>query len=178
MEVHSQVIARARAGDHDAVATLYRACAGDIHRWIRGQIRDHHAAEDLTQQTFANALRALPRFEQREGAFPAWLRRIARNAVIDHVRANRKYALEAEPGTFRPAPGGRAEAADALRDAFAELDPEQRRVTVLRHVVGLGPREIADRLGRSVASVDGLHNRGRKVLQRELAAREAVPMTA
>src|SRR5687767_13929378 len=128
MDVNSQVIARARAGDHDAVATLYRACAGDIHRWIRGQIRDHHAAEDLTQQTFANALRALPRYELREGAFPAWLRQIARNAVIDHVRTNRKYSLQAEPGSFRAAPGGRAEAADALRDAFAELDPDQLTV--------------------------------------------------
>jgi DNA-directed RNA polymerase specialized sigma24 family protein len=44
--------------------------------------------------------------------------------------------------------------------------------------VGLGPHEIAERIGRSVSAVDGLHNRGRKVLQRELAAREAVPMTA
>src|SRR5688500_9558342 len=138
MTVDSHVVARARAGDQDAVGALYRACAGDIHRWIRARIRDHHAAEDLTQQTFANALRALPRYEQREGAFAAWLRQIARNAVIDHVRTNRKYSLQAEPGTFRAAPGGRAEAADALRDAFAELDPDQRTVTVLRHVVGLG----------------------------------------
>jgi RNA polymerase sigma-70 factor, ECF subfamily len=178
MEVDSHLLARARAGDDEAVGALYRACAGDVHRWIRTRIRDHHAAEDLTQQTFANALRALPRYEQREGAFGAWLRQIARNALIDHVRTNRKYTLQADPAALRPAPGGRAEAAEALRDAFAELDPDQQKVTVLRHVAGLGPQEIADRIGRSVASVDGLHNRGRKVLQRELAARDAVPMTA
>jgi RNA polymerase sigma-70 factor (ECF subfamily) len=178
MDVQPMVVARARAGDNEAVAAVYRECAGDIHRFIRSRIRDHHAAEDLTQQTFANALRALPRYEQRDGAFGAWLRQIANNAVIDHVRKNRKYALEADPATFRMAPGGRAEAADALRDAFAELDPEQRKVTMLRHVVGLGPREIAERTGRTVASVDGLHNRARKVLQRELVAREAVPTTA
>jgi RNA polymerase sigma-70 factor (ECF subfamily) len=178
MEVQPRVVARARAGDNDAVAAVYRECAGDIHRFIRSRIRDHHAAEDLTQQTFANALRALPRYEQRDGAFGAWLRQIASNAVIDHVRKNRKYALQADPGAYRMAPGGRAEAADALRDALAELDPDQRKVTVLRHVVGLGPHEIAERTGRSVASVDGLHNRARKVLQRELAARDAVPATA
>jgi RNA polymerase sigma-70 factor, ECF subfamily len=178
LEVQPRVVARARAGDTDAVATVYRECAGDINRFIRSRIRDHHAAEDLTQQTFANALRALPRYEQRDGAFGAWLRQIASNAVIDHVRKNRKYALQADPAAYRPAPGGRAEAADALRDALAELDPDQRKVTVLRHVVGLGPHEIAERIGRSVASVDGLHNRGRKILQRELAAREAVPVTA
>ena len=178
MEVDSQVIARARAGESEAVAALYRACAGDIQRWIRRQIRDHHAAEDLTQQTFANALRALPRFEYRESAFPAWLRQIARNAVIDHIRINRKYALAADPAAFHAAPGGRAEAADALREAFAELEPAQREVTVLRHVVGLGPREIATRVGRSTSSVDALHHRGRKILQRELLEREAVPCTA
>ena len=69
MEVHSHVVARARAGDTDAVAALYRACAADIHRFVHARIRDHHAAEDLTQQTFANALRALPHYEHREGAF-------------------------------------------------------------------------------------------------------------
>ena len=178
MHIQPKVVARARAGDKEAVAALYRECAGDVNRFIRARIRDHHAAEDLTQQTFANALRALPRYEDRDGAFGAWLRQIARNAVIDHVRKNRKYALHAEPAAYRAAPGGRAEAADALRDAFAELDPDQRKVTILRHVVGLGPHEIARQTGRSVASVDGLHNRGRKILQRELMAREAVPATA
>ena len=98
--------------------------------------------------------------------------------MIDHVRKNRKYTLQADPAADRMAPGGRAEAADALRDALAELDPEQRKITVLRHFVDLKPREIAERTGRSVASVDGLHNRGRKRLQRELAARDAVPVTA
>lgn len=172
------VVARARAGDRDAIAVLYRTCAADVHRYIRARIRDAHAAEDLTQQTFANAMRALPRYEPREGAFGAWLRQIARNAVIDHVRMNRKYALQADPTAFRAAPGGRAEASDALRDAFAELEPDQRRVTLLRHVAGLAPGEIAEQMGRSVAAIDGLHNRGRKVLQRELAARDAVPVTA
>jgi RNA polymerase sigma-70 factor (ECF subfamily) len=178
VEVHPQLVARARAGDRDAVAALYRACAHDIHGWIRGRIRDHHAAEDLTQQTFANALRALPRYEHREGAFPAWLTQIAQNAVIDHVRKNRKYALRPDPTALTAAPGGRAEAADALREAFARLEPAQREVTVLRHVVGLAPHEIADRLGRSVPSVDALHHRGRRALQRELLEREAMPTTA
>ena len=178
MDVQPKVVARACAGDADAVAVVYRECAGDINRFIRSRIRDHHAAEDLTQQTFANALRALPRYEQRSGAFGAWLRQIANNAVIDHVRQNRKYALEADAGELRAAQGGRAERAGALREALAELDPDQREVTVLRHLVGLGPSEIAERIGRSVASVDGLHHRGRRVLQRELTAREAVPATA
>lgn len=177
MEVHPQVVARARAGDNDAIAVLYRTCARDVHGYIRARIRDSHAAEDLTQQTFANAMRALPRYEPREGAFGAWLRQIARNALIDHVRKNRKYALHADPAAYEPA-RGRAEKADALREAFAELDADQRHVTVLRHVAGLGPSEIAERMGRSVAAVDGLHNRGRKILQRELAAREAIPVTA
>jgi RNA polymerase sigma-70 factor (ECF subfamily) len=177
MEVHSHVVARACAGDDEAVATLYRSCASDVNRFIRNQIRDHHAAEDITQQTFVNALRALPRFEPREGAFGAWLRQIARNAVIDHVRRNRKYALEADPAAHSASPG-RAEAAGALRAAFASLDGRQREVAVLRHVAGLGTHEIAERIGRSVAAVDGLHNRGRKILQEELAAREAVPTTA
>lgn len=178
LELEPSVVARARTGDDDAIACLYRSCARDVNRYIRARIRDYHAAEDLTQQTFANVLRALPRYEDRDGAFAAWVLRIARNTVVDHVRKNHKYSLRADPAALRPAPGGRAEAADALRDAFAELESDQRTVTVLRHVAGWAPDEIAGHIGRSVSSVHALHHRGRRALQRELAEREAVPAVA
>jgi RNA polymerase sigma-70 factor (ECF subfamily) len=47
----------------------------------------------------------------------------------------------------------------------------------LRHVVGLTPGEIADRLGRSESSIHGLHHRGRRALQRELTRLDATPLT-
>jgi RNA polymerase sigma-70 factor (ECF subfamily) len=50
-------------------------------------------------------------------------------------------------------------------------------VVILRHVVGLTPGEIADRMGRSEGSVHGLHHRGRRALQRELERLDSAPFT-
>ena len=65
----------------------------------------------------------------------------------------------------------------ALRDALAELPEVQREIVVLRHVAGLSPREIAERLGRSEDSIHGLHHRGRRALQAALTEAGATPMT-
>ena len=48
---------------------------------------------------------------------------------------------------------------------------------MLRHVVGLTPGEIADRMGRTEGSVNGLHHRGRRALQRELERLDSAPFT-
>jgi RNA polymerase sigma-70 factor (ECF subfamily) len=55
---------------------------------------------------------------------------------------------------------------------------EQREVLVLRHLVGLSPLEIADRLGKTEGSVHGLHHRGRAALQLALRDLEAAPVVA
>jgi RNA polymerase sigma-70 factor, ECF subfamily len=64
-----------------------------------------------------------------------------------------------------------------VRTALAMLPSEQRTVVVLRHLVGLSPCEIAERMGRSEASVHGLHHRARRALQLELRRLESAPCT-
>ena len=61
--------------------------------------------------------------------------------------------------------------------ARASLPDEQRVVVILRHVVGLTPAEIADRLGRTEGSIHGLHHPGRRALQRELRNMGSGPCT-
>jgi RNA polymerase sigma-70 factor, ECF subfamily len=70
------------------------------------------------------------------------------------------------------------ERALSLREALARLPDDQREVLVLRHVAGLSPGEIADRLGKSEASIHGLHHRGRGALRAALSELEAAPVTA
>jgi RNA polymerase sigma-70 factor (ECF subfamily) len=65
-----------------------------------------------------------------------------------------------------------------LTDALAELPVEQRRVLLLRHVMGLTPGEIADRLGKSEGSIHGLHHRGRGSLKVTLEASRTAPNVA
>jgi RNA polymerase sigma-70 factor (ECF subfamily) len=64
-----------------------------------------------------------------------------------------------------------------VRAALAALPETQRQVVFLRHVAGWTPEEIADRMGRTRGSVNGLHHRGRRALQRELERLESVPAT-
>ena len=67
--------------------------------------------------------------------------------------------------------------AETVRSALATLPDEQRQVVIMRHVIGLTPGEIADHMGRSEGSIHGLHHRGRRALQRELARLDSAPCT-
>jgi RNA polymerase sigma-70 factor (ECF subfamily) len=58
------------------------------------------------------------------------------------------------------------------------LPANQREVLVLRHVAGLSAREIAERLGKTEASIHGLHHRGRRALSAALQELEATPVAA
>jgi RNA polymerase sigma-70 factor (ECF subfamily) len=62
-----------------------------------------------------------------------------------------------------------------LEVALDTLPEDQRDVVMLRHLVGLTPGEIADRMGRSESSIHGLHHRGRLALRRELADMDCAP---
>jgi RNA polymerase sigma-70 factor, ECF subfamily len=72
---------------------------------------------------------------------------------------------------------GRERFAD-LRLALDALPPEQRDVLVLRFLIGLTPREVAERMGRSEDAVHGLQHRGRRSLRREMQRIEAPPLAA
>ena len=135
-----------------------------------------HAAEDVTQHVFAKLITTLVKYDDRGVPFFAWLVRLARNASIDYLRSNRLTPTET---VIDPDSGYRADfdQAETVRTALASLPNEQRQVVFLRHVVGLTPGEIADRMGRSESSVHGLHHRGRRALQRELTRLDAMPFT-
>ena len=114
--------------------------------------------------------------EPRDVPFFAWILRVARNVALDHLRQRRPVLCD-EAGLV----DDRCEEAEhdrlvALKEALAELPDEQREVLVLRHVGGLSPGEIASRLGRSEASIHGLHHRGRRTLKGSLTASEAAPL--
>jgi len=66
----------------------------------------------------------------------------------------------------------------SLREALGQLPDDQREVLVLRHIAGLSPGEIADRLGKTESSVHGLHHRGRGALRAALVELGTAPVTA
>ncbi len=169
-------VARAKEGDQDALRFLYVSYAHNIYGYVRSIVRDDHEAEDVTQHVFAKLMTTVVKYDDRGVPFFAWLLRLARNVAIDHLRANRLTPTETvlDPGA---ASGADLDRAETVRVALATLPDEQREVVILRHVVGLTPGEIADRMGRTEGSVHGLHHRGRRALQRELKRLESTPAT-
>jgi RNA polymerase sigma-70 factor, ECF subfamily len=177
-ELERRAIDAAKGGDWDALHYLYVRYADDVRAYVASITRDMHDAEDVTQSLFARLLTALERYEPREVAFGAWLMRVARNAALDHLRAKRQIPSEEVRVDDREQAQPNAERRRTLRDAFERLPGDQRRVLVMRHVLGLSPGEIAERLDKSESAVHGLHHRGRQALKRILVEFEAVPVTS
>jgi RNA polymerase sigma-70 factor (ECF subfamily) len=169
-------VARAKEGDQEALRFLYVSYSHNIYGYVRSIVRDDHEAEDVTQHVFAKLMTTIGKYDDRGVPFFAWLLRMARNVAIDHLRANRVTPVETLPDTGSSS-DLHVDQLQTVREALAALPEEQREVVVLRHVVGLTPGEIADRLGRSESSIHGLHHRGRRALQRELRALETSPST-
>ncbi|HEX8156181.1 MAG TPA: sigma-70 family RNA polymerase sigma factor [Solirubrobacteraceae bacterium] len=173
----SRAVLRAKQGDRDAVRFLYLRYADNVYGYVRTIVRDHHDAEDVTQQVFAKLMTAIPKYEDRGVPFIAWLLRMSRNVAVDAVRARRSTPSEeifgADDAFCEEAP----ELARSLHAALASLPEDQRQVIVLRHVLGLSPVEIAERLGRTSSSVYGLHHRGRRAMCVELERLDSVPLT-
>jgi RNA polymerase sigma-70 factor (ECF subfamily) len=173
-----EAVARAKAGDPEGLHYLYVRYADDVLRYITGLIRDHHEAEDITQNVFAKLMRAIKKYEERAVPFDAWILRVARNAALDYLRAKRAIPTE----EVRLADTGHAQTAldrgQALRQALEDLPEDQREVLVLRHIVGLSPVEIADTLDKSESSVHGLHHRGRRSLRANLTDLGAAPVVS
>jgi RNA polymerase sigma-70 factor (ECF subfamily) len=169
-------VARAKEGDQDALRFLYVSYASNIYGYVRSIVRDEHEAEDVTQHVFAKLMTTVVKYDDRGVPFFAWLLRLARNVAIDHLRANRTTPTETvlDP---RSSCGVDLDRAETVRAALATLPDEQRQVVLLRHLIGLTPGEIADRMGRTEGSIHGLHHRGRRALRRELERLESTPCT-
>jgi RNA polymerase sigma-70 factor, ECF subfamily len=173
----SLAIARGKEGDREAIRFLYVRYADNVYGYICSIVRDEHEAEDLTQEVFAKLLTALHKYEPRDAPFAAWLLRVARNVAIDYVRRRRAVLCEEVRSPETAAEDTGHQRALSLDEALAALPDDQRRVLVLRHVIGLSPGEIADFLDKTEGSVHALHHRGRYTVRRELERLCAAPAT-
>ena len=133
----------AQAGSASDLEALFRAHWPRAYRAAYLVVHDAAAAEDIAQEAFLAAVRALDRFDRRR-PFGPWLHRIVVNRAIDWSRA-RTLRAEVELGD-RPAPAPPERDPDAVAAALAELSPEHRAVVVLRHLLEYTPGEIAELL--------------------------------
>jgi RNA polymerase sigma-70 factor, ECF subfamily len=172
--LHSAV-KRAREGDDDALRLLYLRYADNVYAYVRSMIPDEHEAEDVTQTVFARLPRRLQRYEPRQVPFGSWITTVAHNATIDHLRAKRMVPCEHVLDIETPHEDVARDRLAAIRDALGELSHPQREVLVLRFVVGMSVKEVAQKLGRTEQAIDALQHRARGRLRAELTRLDAAP---
>jgi RNA polymerase sigma-70 factor (ECF subfamily) len=154
----------ARAGSAADVEALFKHHWPLAYRAAYLVVHDAAAAEDIAQEAFLAALRALDRFDRRR-PFGPWLHRIVVNRAIDWARA-RALRPEAE-AVDAPAPE-RPEHDEELLRELDHLSPEHRAVIVLRYLLDYTPGEIADLLDLPRGTVNSRLRRGLDNLKERL----------
>jgi RNA polymerase sigma-70 factor (ECF subfamily) len=165
MRDDTRLINRARRGDRNAIAALYRAYAEAIYRYVSYRIPDAAAAEDLTAEVFLRMVEGLPAYTPNGAPFEAWLYRIAAARVADHYRRQARRPQEAlsdeEPDRAELPERAlqEAEEQDELRIALGQLSDEQQDILLLRFVERKSHAEVAERLGKSVTAIKSAQHR-------------------
>jgi RNA polymerase sigma-70 factor (ECF subfamily) len=137
---------------------LYRLHWPRAYRAAYLVTHDAAGAEDIAQEAFLAAVRALDRFDRRR-PFGPWLHRIVVNRAIDWTRA-RTLRGEVEADDSIAATGTNGDHLGDLVARLSALPPEQRAVVVLRHLLEYTPGEIADLLGIPRGTVNSRLRRG------------------
>jgi RNA polymerase sigma-70 factor (ECF subfamily) len=170
------LVARAARGDEDAWRRIVERCAPRMHAILRAQCRDDDLAEEIVQSTFCTVVRTLATYEEG-GRFESWLMRIAMNRLRDEMRRRGRQAVPTESSTLIGLAGGvePADEPDAgrlegrrLRQALDRLSEADREIIHLRHVGGLGFKQIAEALDTPIGTLLARHHRALRKLRASL----------
>jgi len=150
-------IAACRRGEREAFDALVARYQRSIYRLCYRYVNNHEDANDLAQDAFLKAWRAISSF-RGESAFSTWLYRIAVNACLNHRALKRPVTQELPEALVDPRPGAQAEAerdddARRVRAAVSQLPDRQRATLILKIYHDLTHEEVAEILGSSVGTV-------------------------
>jgi RNA polymerase sigma-70 factor (ECF subfamily) len=162
---------RFAAGDLEAFESLFRQYQGEVYRWIMRIVRNSATAEDLTVETFWRMYRARAQFDPNKGNCAPWLRRIATNAALDHLRRSRREVPLPDdlPAAAKQPPAEQLELRREILAAIGKLSPPLRAVILLALVEEEPYENIAQALGISENAVRVRLFRGVRVLRKSLS---------
>ena len=163
-----RLVRAAQGGSTEALEALFRLHWPAAFRAAYYIVHDAAAAEDIAQEAFLAAVRALDRFDGRR-PFAPWINRIVVNRAIDHSRSRalrREVGAELAESAEAPVPEERI--SDDLMRALTALGAEQRAVVVLRYLLDWTPGEIANALSIPRGTVNSRLRRALDRLAAEL----------
>lgn len=178
MENEEYFVKQAIDGNQEAFTYLYDMYFDRIYRYVFVRIRRQAEAEDLTQEVFIKALKAIESYKVGKTPFASWLFRIAHNQVIDHVR-KRSRAPETGLDEAPPAVGCEDPVAIVeqqfeiaeLNAAIHELTPAQQEVISLRFIADLPIADVARIVGKSEGTIKALQFNATLSLKKLLAGK-------
>jgi RNA polymerase sigma-70 factor (ECF subfamily) len=176
----AELLQRIRAGATDEFAELVRRHQTRVFGILYRYERDAQRVEDLAQETFLKAWRALGQFDGR-APFEHWISRIAVHTALDHLRREKRRRNEIALPEFGDdvfdwlrSPDEKSEldsrdAAEVLHRAMQQLSPSDRVVITMQELEGRSVKEIAAALGVSGLAVRVRGVRARAKLKKALA---------
>lgn len=174
----NSLLKKAQNGESGAFQMIYEEFFTPVFRYIFLRVKSKAEAEDLTQTVFLRAFESLGNFRLRGRPLLAYFFTIARNAVIDYWRKNkRELSLEDRETEFRNLPGQSVDPIqklddkknlEAIRQALHHLTEDQQEVIVMKFLSDLPNSEIARLTGKSEEAVRQLQCRGLKALRKHL----------
>ena len=168
-----RLVKRAVGGDFEAFGELYNIYLDRIYRYVFYQVRDKMTAEDVTEEVFLKAWKAIKSCKGKEQTFSSWLYRIAHNQVIDNLRSQRKY-LSTEMETSAEVNGPELEAEgkqerQEMLETISCLPQNQKQVIILKFIEGLDNQEIGKIMGKSQGAIRVLQMRALATLRQRLS---------
>lgn len=166
-------LVHASLGDLDAFGELVSRHQDFVYGAALRIVRNPVMAQDLAQETFVRAHRALPGF-RGQAQVRSWLYRIATNLALNVVQRRKEYPTDSmpdRPARFDPATDAVNRAlGDDIEAAISELKPNLKKPLVLREFEGMSYQEIADALDLPLNTVRTRILRARRALREKLEA--------
>lgn len=160
----TRLLLAAATGDRLALSRFVRETQAEVWRFCAALV-DPAAADDLTQEVYLRALRALPRFRGRSSA-RTWLLAIARRVAADEIRRRQRRRRLPDPDVVvGPDPAGQV----ALDGLVQALDPDRRAAFVLTQILGLSYADAAEACEVPVGTIRSRVARAREELGAGLA---------
>lgn len=167
-----RLVERAASGDIEAFGNLYTIYVERIYRYVFYQVKDKMTAEDITEEVFIKAWRAIDSCKGRGETFSSWLYRIAHNYTIDVLRSRQKR-LARETEVTADVSYSKQEAEVRLKrqellEAVARLPQNQKQVIILKFIEGLDNQEIGQVMNKNQGAIRVLQMRALAALRQRL----------
>ena len=168
------LVSKAIGRDFEAFGELYRIYLDRIYRYVFYHVREKMTAQDITEEVFLKAWKAIGSCKGKEQTFSSWLYRIAHNQVIDsHRSRQRRLTVEIAMENLPEVVDTKQEM-DAkldqqqLLEAITCLDEKQKQIIILKFIEGMDNNEIEQIVGKNQGYIRVLQMRALHTLRQRL----------